>query len=225
MGHLKKYQTNIPLWGLEVDLFYINAFPKTAPGYRMVSEHLHEHYELVFNFSRISIQHTSGSRSYTSETPCVLFRAPYVLHSLNTQQSYTRTMLAFHPCILSEYSNVLELGKLSGYKECMIPRTEAQMEYIDQILSRMQRLWRRGKADKPWIGLLAELLHEVSAMLPDDAPDEPASPPYIHELLHYIVEHTDEKLSAQALAKHFTWGTASRPRISGQPWEFPYTNM
>ena len=80
------------------------------------------------------------------------------------------------------------------------------MDYLDQLLSRMQRIWKTGKAEKPWICLLGELLYEVSEMLHDSLPPEPDTPPYIQELLLYVVDNPGEDLSTEALAKKFFVG-------------------
>ena len=206
MRTLKKNKPSVPLWGMEVDEFWISMRKRTVSEYLMTAEHLHKHYEMMFNFSRIPISHTAGGRRYTSDTPCILFRAPYVLHSINTAHTYTRTGLAFHPCILSEYANILDLGRLRGHRECMIPCTEEQMEYLDQLLSRMQKIWRTGKSEKPWIALLAEVLYEVSEMLPDDMQPAGDTPPYIQDLLLYVVENIGDDLSAQTLARKYFVG-------------------
>jgi len=206
MGVLKKHGASSGVWGMEVENYYISTRKKTVPEYQMTAEHLHKYYEMVFNFSHIPISHTAAGRHYTSETPCILFRAPYVLHSINTTHTYTRTVLMFHPCILNEYGNVLSLGRLRGRKEFLLPCTGEQMEYLDQLLTRMQRIGERGKSNKPWFCLLGALLDEVGEMLPEDPAPEEEMPAYIQELLLHVVDNPGEDLSTDALAKKFFVG-------------------
>ena len=190
-------------WAMPVNRLFINRYRNSTEGYTMPAEHAHDYYEMVFNFSSVPIRYTVSGREYEMTTPSFSFRAPYVLHSVNTTHTYTRTMLAFHPCILEEYANVLDLGRLWGRQECTVPRTEDQMNQLHQLLSRMQLIRRTGPNEKAFICLLGALLQEVSALLPDEQPDLIPAPPYIQEMLHYIVEHTDENLTADLLSKKF----------------------
>lgn len=201
----KKYSSQ-PFWAMPVNRFFINRYRNSTEGYTMPAEHAHDYYEMVFNFSSVPIRYTVSGREYEMTTPSFSFRAPYVLHSVNTTHTYTRTMLAFHPCILEEYANVLDLGRLRGRQECTVPRTEDQMNQLHQLLSRMQLIRRTGQNEKAFICLLGALLQEVSALLPDEQPDLIPAPPYIQEMLHYIVEHTDENLTADLLSKKFFVG-------------------
>lgn len=186
---------------------YINAHPTIAEnGYSVPAEHAHDYYEMVFNFSAIPIRYTVSGRTYETDTTGISFRAPYVLHSVCTEHRYVRTMMAFHPCLLEEYENVLDLGRLRGVQEIHIPRTEDEMDRLHQLLSRMQSIWRREKNEKALVCLLGALLHEVSALVPEKQPDLLPAPPYIHEILHYIVEHLDEDLSAETLSHKYFVG-------------------
>lgn len=195
------------LQAMAVKRLYINSYRMTADhGYSVPAEHAHEYYEMVFNFSPIPIRYTVSGHTYETDTAGISFRAPYVLHSIYTEQRYVRTMMAFHPCLLEEYSNVLDLGRLRGIQDITIPRTEEEMNGLHQILSRMQTIWRTDKNEKALICLLGALLHEVSALVPDERPDLLSAPSYIQEILHYVVEHLEEKLSADALSKKFFVG-------------------
>jgi len=201
-----KWRWGVPFWNLEVEKFYISNGRQVRNGYTMDAEHVHKHYEMVFNFSRIQIRHTAAGNSYTSQTPCVLFRAPYVLHSINTDQTYSRTVIGFDPCLLREYDQILDLGRLGRVRECMIPCTESKMEQLDLIITRMYRLWWKERAEKPWVGLLTELLFEVNQMLPADFSAETKRQAYIHALLQYVVENPGEDLTTETLAKKFFVG-------------------
>jgi len=195
------------LQAMNVKRLYINAHRKTAEnGYCVPCEHAHDYYEMVLNFSAIPIRYTVSGRTYETNTTGISFRAPYVLHSISTEHRYVRTMMAFHPCLLEEYANVLDLGRLRGIQECTIPRTEDEMDRLHQILSRMQSIWRTDRNEKALVCLLGALLHEVSALVPEKQPDLLPAPPYIQEILHYIVEHLDEDLSAEMLSHKYFVG-------------------
>ena len=195
------------LLDMTVKRLYINPQRRTAEnGYCVPCEHVHDYYEMVFNFSAIPICYTVSGHAYETNTTGISFRAPYVLHSINTEHRYVRTMMAFHPCLLEEYGNVLDLGRLRGIQECTIPCTEDEMACLHQILSRMQSIWRKDRNEKALVCLLGALLHEVSALVPEKQPDLLPAPPYIQEILHYIVEHLDEDLTAETLSHKYFVG-------------------
>ncbi len=195
---------HIPFWSLDIENFKAGA--AESIGYQMKTEHAHHHHEIMFNFSRIPVRHTAGGQVYESNTPYILYRAPYMLHSSSTltQERYRRYLLAFHPAILAEYGGICDLGRLRGRTECLIPVNEHQLSLLEPLL---HRLWwadcDRSIPDKAWIGALAALLYEISSLVPQDLPKPQETPQYIQDLLYYIVENTDGVLNINTLAEKF----------------------
>ncbi len=202
----KRIQRGIPLMGLDVKWFYIHSQKMRTQSYSMKGEHFHDYYEIVFQFSSIPTVGTVSGQEYAASGPVIWFRAPYTLHSIRTEGEYVRTMVAFQPQILSEYKNVLDLGNLHRRQACMIPRTEAEMEQLDQILTRMQKIWQKGDSEEAWICLLGALLYEVSNMVTDEYSIAAEIPSYMHDIIRYIADNPGEDLSAAALAKKFFVG-------------------
>ena len=195
---------NVPFWNLEIDSFKMGA--TESMGYTMKSEHAHHHYEIMFNFSRIPFRHMVNGHVSESDTPYILYRAPYTLHSSSSLSSekYRRYLLAFQPEILTEYSGICDLGKLKGQASCLIPTDENQMAMLEPLLVRLW--WAHCDKSIPrraWIGTLAALLCEINALVPDDLPPAETAPQYIQDLLYYIIENTYENLSSDALAEKF----------------------
>lgn len=194
----------IPFWDLMVDTFRMGK--SVSSGFVMTEEHAHQHHELMFNFSPIPIRHTLSGRVYTTDSFYILYRAPYVLHSSATlsEQTYIRYSASIHPCVFAEFGGICDLGQLRGRAECLIPTTQKQMETLEPLLWRLHRATKHPKAKKnAWIGTLAALLDEVSDLVPANTPDVQPSPPYIQEMMHYIVEHIDEDLTIDAMAEKF----------------------
>ena len=73
---------NIPFWNLEIETFKAGA--SQSNGYIMRSEHAHHHHEFMFNFSRIPTRHTASGKVRECDSPYILYRAPYTLHSSAT---------------------------------------------------------------------------------------------------------------------------------------------
>ena len=194
------------LMGVDFDRIFIHRKKKRDESYRMHAEHFHNYYELVFQFSHTPAVATVSGKEYRADGPTVWFRAPYVLHSIRTEGEYVRTMTAFQPQILREYGKVLDLGNLYGRQACMIPCTDADMERFDQILSRMQKIWRANGSEEAWICLLGVLLCEVSGMVTDEFAIPAEMPSYMQEILRYIAESPGEDMRTAALAKKFFVG-------------------
>lgn len=193
-----------PFWDVYTRTFI--AGPTESDGFTMVDEHAHLHHEFMINFSHIPIRHTVSGREYVTDYPYILYRAPYILHSSSTltTEKYRRYLLTINPTVLTEYSGICSLGRLQGRSECLIPVNEQQILRLIPIL---QRLWRaRNDSSVPknvWVSLLTCFLFEVNELMPEDLPDISPTPPYIQELMHYVVEHLDEDLRVDVLAKKF----------------------
>ena len=197
----------IPFWSMDVQGIFYDVM-KEHSGFAMKADHAHQHFELTFNFSRIPVRHSVGGKVMETDTPYILFRAPYVLHSLRTLSDapYKRCQVYFHPGILKKYDAVCSLGRLRGIRACTIPADEAQIEYLDRLLSHGRRLWRAGAPEKVCAGLLAALLHEISELVPEDLFGVIPAEGYIQEMMYYIAEHTEVELSMDALSKRFFVG-------------------
>lgn len=208
----KMMRRGSPLLGIDVKWLYMHPHKKRENSYSMQGEHFHDYYELVFQFSSIPSVGTVNGREFAADTPVIWFRAPYVMHSIRTEGEYVRTMVAFQPRILEEYKNVLDLGRLSGQQACMIPCTDAVMERLDQLLTRMQQIWRRSDSEEAWICLLGALLYEVSDMVREEHTASAEMPGYLHDVIRYIADNPGEDLSSSELARRFFVGRTKLSR-------------
>jgi len=191
-------------WDRRIEMQMLIESTDTTRGYTM-QEHVHQYYELLFNFTSAPLRHTVAGRAYDTDTPFILFRAPYILHASNAldQTEYTRTNIGFHPHVLTEFSNLCSLGRLANCWECIIPTTAEKIAEFEPLLIRLRRV-RDPKVPKyVWVSTLATLLWEVSEMAEDALRHDPEAPPYMQELLRYVVEHAEENLTIDALAEHF----------------------
>jgi len=168
---------------------------------------VHRYYELIFNFSAAPLRHTAADRVYTSNTPFILFRAPYLLHSTGVieEVSYHRINVVFHPNIFLEFGGICDLGKLGQHWECFIPTTTAQMTQIEPLLRRLLRASNPSTPKKLLLGTLAALLCEVNELADHAIPHDSGitAPPYMQDLLRYVVEHIAEPLPLEMLAEKF----------------------
>ncbi len=207
MNHTSSVQLSVPFWSMDVQGVFFDVM-KNERGFAMSADHAHQHFELTFGFSRVPVRHSVAGKSMDTETPYILFRAPYVLHSLHTLSDapYKRCQVYFHPGILKKYESVCDLGRLRGIRACTIPVDEAQMEYLERLLSHGRRLWKEGAPEKTCAGLLAALLHEVSDLVPEDQFGVVPVEGYLQEMMYYIVEHTEADLSMEALSRQFFVG-------------------
>lgn len=192
-------------WGTSIEAFPLLCKRVVTAGNKMTEEHVHQYYELIFNFSDIAFCHTVNGREYESTGPSILFRAPYILHSSSTvtKDPYDRYELAFRPVVLTEFDGICELGALRGRWECMIPVTSEIMQNLCPLLERIRRVQEPGVPKRVFLSALAGLLYEVSELVPLAEAEEVPAPTYMQELLRYVVEHTDEQLSLEFLAKKF----------------------
>ena len=200
-------QLSVPFWSMDVPGVFFDKM-KNECGFAMRADHAHQHFEFTFNFSRIPVSHSVSGQTVQTDTPYILYRAPYVLHSLRTlsDEPYRRCQVYFHPGILKKYELICDLGRLRGIRACTIPTDEAQMEYLERLLSHMRDLWKSGAPEKICVGLLAALLHEINAMVPEDRFGVVPAEGYLQEMMYYIVEHTEADLSMEALSRRFFVG-------------------
>ncbi len=195
---------NIPFWSLDIETFKAGA--TQSDGFMMTSEHAHHHHEFMFNFSRIPTRHTAGGKVRECTTPYILYRAPYTLHSSATltKETYLRYLLAVQPTVLTAYGGICQLGKLKGQTECLIPVNEHQLAILEPLL---HRLWwancDKSIPDRAWIGALAALLVEIDCLVPDDLPPARNMPPYIQDMMYYIMENTGEDLNIDTLSEKY----------------------
>ena len=194
-------------WDTELDRHLLWAGHSTRPTHA-VKEQVHRYHELIFNFSAIPLRHTAAGHSYISTTPFVLYRAPYLLHStgmLEDDGVYRRVNVVFHSNIFVEFGGICELGRLGHHWECMIPATEEQMQAFLPLLERLMRSNDPSISKKLRLGTLAVLLCEVNELAEAAIPHEEGitAPPYIQDLLRYVVEHIAEPLTLDMLAERF----------------------
>lgn len=167
--------------------------------------HIQRFYEMIFNFSPIPMRHIAADHIYHTDSPYILFRAPYILHTSNTCGigPYRRFVVAFHHNVLSEFSGICKLGMLNDHLECIIPTTAEQMQALEPLLLNLCRSQDPAVPKHMWLGLLAALLYEVNELMNSSVPHKIEFPPYMQELLLYITEHLDEPLSLDSLAERF----------------------
>ncbi len=197
-------KVHIPFWSMEVRTVCFSS-AHTDTGYAIGSEHAHQHYEMNFCYSHVSVRHTVSGKETDTNTPFFSFRAPLVLHSVRTldDQPYTRSNVYFHPGILKKYENICSLGRLHNIRACTIPTDGKQMEHLDKLITHMGQLWSEDAPEHICVSLLAALLYEVSALVPQDLPPQTEAPPYIQEVMLYIVGHIEENLTLDILSRHF----------------------
>ncbi len=197
-------KSHIPFWSMEVPTVCFTP-AHTDTGYAISTEHAHQHYEMNFCYSHASIRHTVSGKITDTTTPFFSFRAPLVLHSVRTldDRPYTRSNVYFHPGMLKKYENICSLGKLSNVRACTIPTDEKQMEYLDKLIEHMGRLWEEDAPENVCVSLLAALLYEVNALVPEDLPPQTETPPYIQEVMLYIVGHIEDNLTLDSLSRQF----------------------
>ena len=184
-------------WGTTIEFFPLLCERINTPGYQMKGEHVHQYYELIFNFSDIPFHHTVNGRKYDSTGPFIQFRAPYILHSSSTatKEPYDRFELAFRPVVLTEFDGICDLGALRGRWETL--------QNMCPLLDRIRSVQDPVIPKRVYLSALAGLLYEVSELAYLAAPEKAPAPSYLQELLRYVVEHTDEQLSLEFLAKKF----------------------
>jgi len=198
---------SVPFWSMDIkDMFFDKM--KCDCGFAMQGDHAHQHYEFTFGFSRIPVRHSVSGQISQTDTPYILFRSPFILHSLRTldTQPYKRCQVYFHPGKLKKYKGICDLGSLRSVRACTIPTDEKQMEYLERLLSHMRRLWREGAPERVCAGLLSALLHEISELVPQEMIEPDGIPPYIQQVMLYIVDHMEEELTLEFLAQQFYVG-------------------
>ncbi len=190
-------------FGTHTESYSITHF--TSRDYREPGEHLNYHHNLVFNFSHVSIQHTLSGNKFRTETPFILYRAPYILHSCSTLDSreYERYILNVNMHVMTEFGCICDIGRLRNLPGCMIPMDTEGMEHLRPLLEHMKRAYREKESKNVWVALIAVIMNEVKRLLPQDISASPEKLSYIHELMYYIVENPGEDLRLETLAKKF----------------------
>lgn len=198
---------NIPFWSLDVRGL-VTAPKRISKGYTMDADHAHPHYEMVFNFSPIPVRHSVHGEYHETNGRYILWRAPYVLHSMRTlsDADYIRSQICFPPFVMKECTGVGDIGRLRHIRACTIPVTEAQLNFFDSMIQHMRYLWENGVPEKIRYGVLAALLYEIGQLVPQDIPAAPDVEEYIQEVMYYIAEHLEEDLTMDTLSRKFFVG-------------------
>ena len=195
-------QTYVWEWNSRSEYWQIMAsYLKGEQGHHML-EHAHIYYELVVNYSPIPIEHRVNGKVFQTTTPCILWRSPYVLHSVNTNHSYERFNLGFHPSVLPDLGGHAALGTLARCGAFTLPVDEAVLSELEPLLRRLHLVHENGLPKRVCHGLLNALLYEVSNLVPDSVMQQ-ANVSYLQELMQYIVEHMHENLTTESLAERF----------------------
>ena len=195
---------HVPFWRVEVEGLVVWPIGSDV-GYAMSGDHAHQHYEIMFNYAPIPIRHSVGGNIHETSGQCILWRAPYVLHSLRTLSDapYVRQQISFPPFVLAECCQFGDLSRLRTLRSCIIPADEEQMARLAELLRHMQYLWDRNADEKMRYGLLASLLFEIQTMLPDDVRAGSPVDSYVQEIMIHIVEHAEEDLTLESLSRLF----------------------
>ena len=164
-----------------------------------------QNYEIIINRSPITVRHTANGQVIETTTPCIVYRAPYVLHSSNTlgDDLYERWQVAFHEDVLSEFGGICSLGRLADQQACAIPVDTETIAMLEPYLYKLAQAYSRQLPKSVWVSALSLLLHEISERVPSSPAALSAAPPYLKELTQYIVEHIEEDLHVDELAKRF----------------------
>jgi len=197
-------EKNVLHWGTDILSLLITENTHSDIGHTM-NQHLHQYYEILLNFSAIPLQHTVGGQSYVTDSPCIIFRSPYILHRTITLDSsvYTRCNIGFHPQVLHEFSGVCDLGNLKNCLEIMIPVTADQLDALIPLLNRLKQI--RNPAVPKGVGVctLALLLYEINTLASHAAPHKIEVPSYMQSLLQYLNDHIEEKMNIDDLAERY----------------------
>ena len=204
MGRELLIKKPIPFWRLEVEGLVVGPV-MTDGRYIMPGDHAHQHYEVVFNYSSIPVRHSVCGQFHETNGTYILWRAPYVLHSVRTltDEPYIRQQISFPPFVMNECCQICDIGRLRTLRACTIPVTEQQLSVLRELIRHLRYLWEQKVSEKARYGLMAALLYEISELLPADLPAEEPMDSYIQEMMIYIVEHAEADLSLEALASRF----------------------
>ncbi|MBE6560973.1 MAG: helix-turn-helix transcriptional regulator [Ruminococcaceae bacterium] len=191
------------LYGVHTNSFFVKHSVNT--NRKELNEYMHFQYSFVFGFTNNLLQHTLNGSLIRTNTPFILFRAPFILHSCSTldDQVYDRYLVSIGAGVTREFGGICDLARLRGLPGGIIPMTEEKMQSLHPILERLHRAYTDQEPKRVWISLLSLLLYEVNRFLPRDMPQTPQELSYIHEVLRYIVENIGEDLRAETLAQRF----------------------
>ena len=174
----------------------------------MPAEHLHTHHELSFNFSYVPIRHSISGHLYETNTPYIVYRAPFTLHSSNTLNNdpYIRYKLDLNPYLFSIYDGIISMGNFHNANEYIIPATNDQMESFRHLLDMLDEYYQTGNNnsfDKTCVGLLAAIFGKLSNLSDHVLVKHIPSQPYIQDVMYYIINHISENLTVDTLSKIF----------------------
>ncbi len=202
---MRRKPQEISLWSAEGKYRQLMELRNVNENGYAMTMHAHSYYELVFGYSRIPVCHRVGGQVIETDTPFILWRAPYILHSVSTRtkERYERYQIGFHPGVLTEYGGVCALGKLANHWECTIPVDEAVLAELEPLFKRLARVRDSRIPRRIWICALAEILYEVGELIPQTYSETLPVPSYMQELLQYIEAHMGEALTIDALAERF----------------------
>ncbi len=196
---------SIPYW------FYLDTWSLIkveTNGYYMSAEHLHDHHELSFNLSNIPVLHTISGHQYTTDTPFIVYRAPYTLHSSTTltDDIYLRYKLDINTNLFTVYDGIISMGTLQNTNECIIPTTNEQMKPIESLLGMLSE-YTRGERSNPLnntcIGILAAIFGKINELADNTLVRHVNTQQYIQEVIYYIVNHISDNLTADTLSRIF----------------------
>ena len=85
----------------------------------------------------------------------------------------------------------------------MIPVTAETVAELEPFLRVLAMARKPHMPSNVWIGAMAVLLYKIQSMVPEENAALGGVPPYLPELMRYIVEHIGEKFNMDELAKRF----------------------
>ena len=191
------------LYGVDTESYFVKH--SVNKNLKEPNEYMQYQYSFVFNYSSLPLQHTLNGRGARTDTPYILFRAPFILHSCNAldDQVYDRYLVSIGANVTGEFGGVCALDRLRGLPGGIIPMTDADMQQLRPLLDRLHRAYAEREPKRVWVSLLSLLLYEVNRYLPRSLPEMPQELSYIYDVLRYIVDNIGEDLRLEILAKRF----------------------
>ncbi|MBQ2727099.1 MAG: helix-turn-helix transcriptional regulator [Clostridia bacterium] len=177
-------------------------------GFAMNAEHMHTHHELMFNFSHIPIRHSISGHVYETNTPYIVYRAPFTLHSSNTlcSDTYIRYKLDINPYLFTVYDGIISMGNFHNVNEYIIPVTDEQLGTFRPLLDLLNEQYQTADSNlmnHTSIGLLAAIFGKVSDLSDKVLFKHISTQPYIQDVMYYIVNHISENLTVDNLSEIF----------------------
>jgi len=199
--------TDLSFWSANVDTWTIGRF-ENYTSMKMLSEHIHGHHEISFNYSPIPILHTANGFTYETSGLYIVYRAPYTLHSTSTlsDETYMRYRLDLNPCLLKLSGGFVSMEKFSGVNEFIIHTTNEQMEYLRPLLDILCDQTEQeyfDPLDNKCCGLIAAILGIVGDFYDNASVKHINTKAYIQDVMYYVVENISKNLTIDALAERF----------------------